>query len=97
MPRETSLDRAIARLMRAAGAHGFKTHGSAYGRRGIPDVVGAYRGRALAIEVKRPGGKATPLQHRELALAAQAGAAAIVADSADAVAALLDTIDQETA
>lgn len=40
---------------------------------GFPDIVGAYRGRPIAIEVKMPGQKAKPHQTRMLGLLKEAG------------------------
>lgn len=40
----------------------FKTHGSADQIRGLPDLVGTYRGFFIAMEVKKPGGQLTDLQ-----------------------------------
>ena len=53
-----------------------------YGRKGIPDIVGVYKGTPFAIEVKAPGKKhmLTPWQHRELMDIHAAGGVAIVAD-----------------
>lgn len=42
-----------------------KTHGGAM-RSGEPDIIGCTRGYFLALEVKRPGGKATELQKATL-------------------------------
>lgn len=95
--REGAVLRRICAELERRGAWFFKTHGSAYGRRGIPDVVGAYRGRALAIEVKAPGRPLTPIQRHELGLAERAGVHAIAADGLPAVHALLDRIEEETA
>jgi len=40
----------------------FKVHGGPYQMAGISDIVGVHRGRPVALEVKRPGGKATAIQ-----------------------------------
>lgn len=40
----------------------FKTHGGADQVRGLPDLIGCYRGYFIAMEVKKPGRDATPLQ-----------------------------------
>jgi hypothetical protein len=34
-----------------------------YGKSGLPDIIGCYRTRLFAIEVKRPGAEPTRLQH----------------------------------
>lgn len=71
-----------------------KTHGSAMQRAGVPDLLVCYCGRFVAIEVKRPGGKPTELQEHVLAKISGAGGVAIVADSAAAVAEILEAINQ---
>ena len=48
---------------------------------GWPDIIGVFRGRALALEVKRPGGKATKLQLATLDKWKAAGALAGVVTS----------------
>jgi hypothetical protein len=50
---------------------------------GLPDILGFLKdgGRMIAFEVKRPGGKATPLQQSFIERARTAGAiAAIITD-----------------
>lgn len=40
----------------------FKTHGQADQIRGLPDLIGVYHSYFIAMEVKKPGGRATDLQ-----------------------------------
>jgi penicillin-binding protein-related factor A (putative recombinase) len=61
-----------------------KTRGD-YRQGGQPDIIGCYKGRALALEVKRPGGKATALQLAILAKWQQAGAVTGVIRSVEEV------------
>lgn len=42
----------------------FAVHNVGYGKRGLPDRLVCYRGRFIALEIKAPGGKATPWQER---------------------------------
>ena len=56
-----------------------------YGVRGIPDIIGCYKGRFFAIEVKSEEGKVSPWQARVLALIAKAGGIALVARGAEEV------------
>src|SRR5690606_25431666 len=44
---EAAITEAIMRWLRRQGAHVIKTYGGPY-RRGLPDLIGAYRGRAMA-------------------------------------------------
>jgi len=92
MTTEAAITEAIARFLRARGAHVIKTYGGPY-RRGLPDLIGVYRGRALALEVKRPGGKPTPLQEHELSKFAAAGALAAVVTSVEDVKRLIGEVD----
>ena len=43
-----------------------KTHGGQFGKAGTPDITGCIDGRRFDFEVKRPGGKVSPLQWKEL-------------------------------
>lgn len=56
-----------------------------YGIRGIPDIIGCYKGRFFAIEVKAPGGKPKPWQNLIMDLIRKAGGLCIVADNLDTV------------
>jgi hypothetical protein len=65
-----------------------KTHGSAYGTRGEPDIIGCGAicghlpiSRAFVIELKQPGEQPTKLQTARLQEWARAGAATAVATS----------------
>ena len=70
--------------------HAEKIHRGTYDLRGTPDILGALNGRALALEVKRPGNDATPLQQYVMGKWAQAGAITGVVRSVDDVRALLN-------
>lgn len=52
-------------------------------KRGTPDIVGSYKGRPFAVEVKRLGKKVTPEQAGELMLAKLAGVSTGVATSVE--------------
>lgn len=91
-PREAAIQKQILALPRSIpGLVLRKTLGSAY-RRGTPDLLGCYRGRALALEIKRPGGRATALQEAELAAWQAAGAIAGVVCSPEQVRVLLEGV-----
>lgn len=55
-----------------------KVHGSLMQQRGLPDVIGCWEGRFLALEVKVPGEKPTPLQTLTLHEIAESGGIAAV-------------------
>jgi len=71
-----------------------KVHGGPHGA-GWPDVIGCHNGCLLALEVKRPGGKATPLQAAELAKWRAAGAVCGVVTDVEQVKNLLDREHQD--
>ena len=50
---------------------------------GAPDISGCVRGRRVELEVKRPGGKATPLQLAKLRAWENAGALTAIVYSVD--------------
>jgi hypothetical protein len=52
---------------------------------GIPDILGCYRGRFVAFEVKRPGGSygVTERQQHHLNMIAQAGGVSAIVDSVE--------------
>jgi len=52
---EASLQRKIQQALRARGAYVYKTHGSAFGSHGAPDLLVCADGKFYAFEVKRPG------------------------------------------
>lgn len=57
----------------------WKEHGGMYGTAGIPDIIVCYRGKFIALEAKRPGGKLTRLQAKAIKdIRAAEGAAYIV-------------------
>jgi hypothetical protein len=57
-----------------------------YGVRGIPDIIGCYKGRFFAVEVKAPGGKPKPWQDRMMQVEiTPAGGVCIVADAVEIV------------
>jgi len=57
----------------------WKEHGGMYGTAGIPDIIICYKGKFVALEAKRPGGKLTKLQEKTIKdIRAAEGAAYIV-------------------
>jgi len=92
MTTEAAITEAIIRWLHARGAHVIKTYGGPY-RRGLPDLIGGFRGRALAPEAKRPGGKPTRLQQYELERFAASGAVAGVVTSVGDVQQLVRGVD----
>ena len=71
-----------------------KIHGNPYQIRGLPDLIGVYRGYFVAMEVKKPGGEATDLQAFTMKQIQQAGGYAAVIHSFEEAVSLLDTVPE---
>lgn len=80
-PLEKSIEKGIRTAIKQRGGKVYKMHGSQYSLLGAPDLIGCLYNVPFAIEVKRPGGKATPKQQHELDEWAQVGWATGVAHS----------------
>jgi len=82
-----------AELMRRNIYHFMPATGG-YGRSGVPDIVGCYRGHFFAIETKAGKNKPTALQERELKEIRDAGGVAFVINenNVDDLKAWLDTL-----
>jgi hypothetical protein len=61
------------------GIYHFMPPGMGLGRSGIPDIIGCYQGRFIAIECKAGKGQLTALQARELGSIKAAGGFVFVA------------------
>lgn len=66
-----------AELLRR-GIYHFMPATGGYGRSGVPDIVGCYRGHFFAVETKAGNNKPTALQERELKQIRDAGGVAFV-------------------
>jgi Holliday junction resolvase len=76
---EKKVKNAVRKVLDRLGIYHFMPPGMGLGRSGIPDIIGCYNGRFIAIECKAGYGKATALQMRELnAIAAAGGFACLV-------------------
>ena len=66
-------------LLRALKKHGWFYKASDRYRAGVPDVIGCYQGRFVALELKVEPNKPTPLQEYELkAIYREGGSAQVV-------------------
>jgi Holliday junction resolvase len=82
--RERDVERYLVEKIRALGGRAYKWVSPS--QRGVPDRLCVLPGgRVLAVEVKRPGGKVTRLQERELAQLNALGMQAAVVDSIESV------------
>ena len=70
---EGKVKAAVRKMLDRHGVYHFMPPGMGLGRSGIPDIIGCYQGRFIAIECKAGKGKATALQERELLAICNAG------------------------
>jgi len=85
----TIVKKILTWLNKQPGVKAEKTHGGMYGKSGKPDITGCINGRRFELEVKRPGGKPTQLQLKELREWKEAGAITAVVYSLDDVKSIL--------
>ena len=92
---EASLQGRILRhLLRRPGCWAVKFPGVL--QRGVPDILGAYRCRYFALEVKQPGQKPSRLQSAVLEQIRTTGAVAEVVTSVHQVKAILASVEEGT-
>ena len=77
---EAKVKAAVVKQLKAIGAYYFYPVTGGYGRSGVPDIVGCYRGAFFAIECKTVGNKPTPLQAKNMADITTAGGLTWVVD-----------------
>ena len=68
----------VAKQLKALDAYYFFPATGGYGRSGVPDIVGCYRGYFFAIECKAGKNTTTPLQDKEIQEIIKAGGQVIV-------------------
>jgi hypothetical protein len=94
MPLESSITRSIQKHAESAGWWALKVHGGPFQTAGIPDLLLVKHGRAVFLEVKQPGKKATAIQERRIKEIQEiGGAVAGVVTSLDEAKAVLSGID----
>ena len=59
----------------------FKIHGGPTMMAGLPDLIGVWHGRFIAVEVKMPGNGPSKIQERVMDRIRQAGGRVVVAHS----------------
>lgn len=81
--RESSIQTGILNYLETLRPKGkfYNMQGNAWQGAGRPDIIGCYKGRFIAIEVKRPGEEPTKLQRHELNLWDMTEAITMVATS----------------
>jgi Holliday junction resolvase len=75
---EAKVKAKVVAQLKALGAYYFYPVTGGFGRSGVPDIVGCYKGRFFAIECKAGTNKPTPLQQKNLDEIAKAGGLAWV-------------------
>lgn len=76
---EAKVKARVAKQLKALGAYYFYPVTGGFGRSGVPDIVGCFRGRFFAIECKAGRNTPTPLQQKNLdSIAATNGLAWVV-------------------
>jgi penicillin-binding protein-related factor A (putative recombinase) len=75
----------IRQLLKSIGIFHWKQFGGPMSTPGIPDIIGCYKGRMIAIEVKAPKGKVSPYQEQFIRQINEAGGLAFVARDIDTV------------
>jgi hypothetical protein len=82
---EASITKSIRALLKSQGIWHFKLHQGLGSTPGIPDIIGIWKGKFLAIEVKTRLGKLSEQQIQKLDEINQAGGLAFVARNIDDV------------
>ena len=66
MPPEAKVKKKVAAALKQLGAYYFYPVTGGYGKSGVPDIVGCYKGKFFGIECKAGNNKPTALQERNL-------------------------------
>lgn len=97
MPKpESILTTKIITALRKRGGWWFKVHGGPQQKKGVPDILGCYKGYFFAFEVKVPDGSygATELQKENIRLINKSeGTACVITSVEEALKILQETID----
>ena len=70
----------------------WKEHGGQFGTAGIPDIIVCYKGKFIAFECKRPGGKPTVLQKITINKIAKANGIVKIVTSVEEVKQIIENI-----
>lgn len=91
---ESALTKNILKKLRSKGGFWIKIHGGPFQILGIPDIIGCYRGRFCAFEVKRPGRDLTRIQAATIQAIKRAGGIALKITSFEEAEAILRTVPE---
>jgi hypothetical protein len=75
---EAKVKQRVRKLLEDYEVYSFMPATGGYGRSGIPDIVGCYKGCFFAVECKAGRGTTTALQDRELRRIQEAGGSTFV-------------------
>jgi len=89
--KEQTIQKEIIKYLESIGAYTIKTIKT--NRAGTPDIIACLNGRFIAIEVKRKGNKATPLQLAKIEQIRASGGIAFIAYSKDDVISKLNKLN----
>lgn len=94
MTPEAKVKKKVVDVLKKGGAYYFFPATGGYGRSGVPDIVGCYRGVFFAIECKAGTNKPTALQEAEMRKIREANGLTLVVneDNIDDVVILLRDI-----
>ena len=92
MTPEAKVKRVVTEQLRSVGAYYFFPATGGYGKSGVPDIVGCFRGKFFGIECKAGNNKPTPLQEKNLREIAECEGISLVVN-ADNMREVLDLID----
>lgn len=81
---EAAVKKSVVTQLKALGAYYFYPVTGGYGRSGVPDIVGCYRGLFFGIECKAGGNKPTDLQSLNLKQIQDQGGLALVVNETNA-------------
>jgi hypothetical protein len=84
-PKEADITREIRAYLKLRGIWHWKHHSGLGSMPGVADILGCFKGKFLAIEVKTPGGKVTERQQAFLDRVNYEGGLAFVARSVEEV------------
>jgi Holliday junction resolvase len=95
MRSEQAIQSDILKYLKSVGAYTIKV--AAATKSGVPDIICCYKGRFIAIEVKRPETKTniSPLQVANITMIINAQGEALVAWDKEMVKTFIDNIDKE--
>jgi len=78
MTPEAKVKKKVVQQLKLLDAYYFYPVTGGYGRSGVPDIVGCYKGKFFAIECKAGTNKPTPLQELNLEEIRKSGGIALV-------------------